>query len=85
MFHTMKKHGVDLSDMCTWLGKVLEFWEMDEAATKVDEPDDLSDGAVDSRGSPEIQNVTNQEDSKQLGMPRGWRPYLSPLSQSSES
>lgn len=81
MFHMMKKHGVDVPDLYTWLEKVLEFWEMDEAATKVDEPDDLSDGAVDSRGSFEIRDVSDHEDAKQLGMPQGWRPYLSPLSQ----
>lgn len=55
MFHTMKKHGVNFSNMYTWLGRVLDFWDLDEAARKVHEPDNSSDGAVDSRGSPEIR------------------------------
>ncbi|KAL9064400.1 MAG: hypothetical protein Q9161_008912 [Pseudevernia consocians] len=59
MFHTMKEHGVHLSDMYTWLEKVLEVWDLDEAATKVDEPENPSDGAVDSRGSPEVRDVAN--------------------------
>ncbi|KAF6218298.1 hypothetical protein HO133_005644 [Letharia lupina] len=66
LFYTMK-HGVNFSSMYTWLEKALEFWESDEAATKVDEPDSLSDGAVDSRGSPENRDVTNHETAKQLG------------------
>lgn len=74
LFHTMK-HGVNFSSMYTWLEKALEFWESDEAATKVDEPDSLSDGAVDSRGSPEIRDVTNHETPEQLGKSQGWKPY----------
>lgn len=74
VFHTMT-HGVNCSDMDTWLEKVLEFWETDEAATKVDEPDNLSDGAVDSRGSPEARSVTNHEHAEPFGISKGWRPY----------
>ena len=61
MFHTMKEHGVHCSniDMYTWLEKVLDFWDLDEAATMVDEPENPSDGAVDSRGSPEVRDVAN--------------------------
>ena len=81
MFHTMKNHGVDFSDMYTWVEKVLEFWEMDEAATKVDEPDGLSDGAVDSRGSRgslEIWEAINH-DARQVSRPQGCRPYFTSL------
>ena len=74
VFRTMT-HCVNYSDMDTWLEKVLEFWETDEAATKLDEPDNLSDGAVDSRGSPEARSVTNHEDTEPLGLSEGWRPY----------
>ena len=74
VFHTMT-HGVNCLDMDTWLEKVLEFWETDEAATKVDEPDNSSDGAVDSRGSPEVRSVTNYEHTEPLDISEGWRPY----------
>ena len=47
--------------MNTWLEKVLEFWESDEAATRVDEPANHSEGALDSRGSPEIRNLVAYE------------------------
>ncbi len=57
MFHTMKEHTVHFSDMHTWLENVLKFWDLDEAATRVDEPGSFSDGAVDSRGSHEIPDV----------------------------
>lgn len=71
MFHTAEKYGVDFSDIYTWLERVLEFWEVDEAATKVDDLDSLSDGAVDSRGSPEVRNITNFGISEQCGIPQG--------------
>ena len=54
MFHTMNEHTVHFSDMHTWVENVLKFWDLDEAATRVDEPGSFSDGAVDSRGSHEI-------------------------------
>ncbi len=57
MFHTMKEHTVHFSDKHTWLEKVLNFWDLDEAATRADEPGNFSDGAVDSRGSHEILDV----------------------------
>ena len=62
LFHTLKTADLLFSNMSTWLEKVLEFWESDEAATKVDEPENLSEGALDSRGSPEIRNAIAYED-----------------------
>lgn len=55
MFHEMKKLGLAFPDLYTWLEMVLEFWDLDEVATTADEPDNSSDGALDSRGSPEIR------------------------------
>ena len=75
IFYMLDKHGVNSPDMYTWLENVLELWDFDEAATKLDEPESHSDGAVDSRDSPEIQDVENRETAKQLRMPLGWRPH----------
>ena len=61
LFHTVKTADLFFSNMNTWLEKVLEFWESDEAANKVDEPENHSEGALDSRGSPEIRNVIAYE------------------------
>ena len=80
MFHMTKQLGVKFSDIYTWLEKVLEFWELDEAATRLDDLEDYSDGAVDSRGSLEIPDVENGENAEQLRMPLGWRPHRSYLS-----
>lgn len=77
MFHATSQHGVNSSDMYTWLEKVLEFWEFDEAATRLDNLESCSDGAIDSRGSPEIQKVESEENAEQLRMPLGWKPRQS--------
>lgn len=71
MFHTTKQLGVKFSDMHTWLEKVLEFWELDEAASRLDGLESCSDGAVDSRSSPEVRDVESGENAKQRHMPLG--------------
>ena len=51
IFHKMGHQSLNFSDLHVWLEKVLEFWDLDEDTPIIDEADNLSDGAVDSRGS----------------------------------
>lgn len=53
---TMDRHAYVLG-MRIWLEEVLKAWDVDEAAAGVEQPYDLSDGAVDSRDSLEVLEV----------------------------
>ena len=53
---------------------MLEFWELDEAATRLNDLEGCSDGAVDSRGSPEIRGVENGENDRQRRMALRYAP-----------
>ena len=61
VYHTIGKDSIHSPNMNTWLESTLGLWDLDEAAKKIDGPDNYSDGALDSRGSPEIRNVTDHE------------------------
>ena len=51
LFRSVGHQSRKFSDLYVWLEEVLELWDLDEAGTIIDEADNLSDGAVDSRGS----------------------------------
>lgn len=70
VYHTIGKDSIHSPNMNTWLETTLELWELDEAAKKKDGPDNYSDGALDSRGSAEIRNVTDHESARQIHMPQ---------------
>ena len=69
VYHTIGKHSNHSPNMSTWLETTLGLWDLDEAAEKIDGPDNYSDGALDSRGSPEIRNVTDHECARQIHLP----------------
>ena len=66
VYNTMGKDSIHSPDLTTWLDNTLEVWDLDEAATTIEWPDNYSDGALDSRGSPEIRNVTDYESARQI-------------------
>ena len=56
VYHTLGKDSIHSPNMNTWLETTLGLWDLDEAAKEIDGPDNYSDGALDSRGSPEIRS-----------------------------
>ena len=66
VYHSIGKHSIHSPTMNSWLETTLALWDLDEAAKKIDGPDDYSDGALDSRGSPEVRNVTDHGSAGQI-------------------
>ena len=81
VYHTIGKNSTHSPNMNIWLETALEFWELDEAATKLDGPDNYSDGALDSRGSPEIPNITDHESTRQIHMSQAQHEEMIPNKQ----
>lgn len=68
VYHTIGKDSIHSPNMNTWLETTLRLWDLDEAAKEMDGPDNYSDGALDSRGSPEIRNITDHKSATDFHM-----------------